>query len=477
MRVFTYTYNPNLQLTTPNSPILCYNIKLERKGHMSKQLDLLHGSIWDKALKFAIPLALTGMLQQVFSATDVAVVGRFAGPEAMAAVGSNAPLVSLLINSFVGIAIGANVIIANYIGRGDADKVSRATHTALTLALICGFIVAVAGLFIAKPAIKILGVPPEVAGYSALYLKIYFAGAPFILLYNFEAAIFRSIGKTQLPLLALSVGGTVNVLLNLFFVIKLGMSVDGVAIATVVANVISSAILYCFLCRETDLVKVDLRKLGIDRAIVTRILAVGVPSGLQSAVFSVSNLCVQSAVNSLGSDVMAASAAAFNIEIFAYFVINAFGQTCVTFVGQNYGAGNNKRVKESFKQITIVSEIVTVIMIIIMYFAMRPLLGLFSDDAAIIELGTIRVKCLIYGECINVLMENYSGILRGIGKSMQPAIITLIAVCGTRIAWVYTVFAAKPSLLMLCLVYPFSWVIAVILLIAVYQRMRRKYLC
>ena len=444
---------------------------------MSRQLDILNGSIWDKALRFAIPLALTGMLQQVFSATDVAIVGRFVGANAMAAVGSNAPLVSLLINTFVGIALGANVVIANYIGQGDYERVEKATHTSLVLAVICGFIVAAGGIAVAGPAIDILGVPEEVAGYSRLYLRIFFSGAPFIMLYNFEAAIFRSIGKTQIPLLALAVGGVFNVCCNLFFVLKLGMTVDGVAYATVIANIISSLILMYFLLKENGPVRLSFRKLSVDRSIMLRILKIGVPSGLQSAVFSVSNLCVQSAVNSLGAAVMAASSAAFNIEIFAYYIINAFGQTCVTFVGQNYGAGNNKRVRESFKQITIVSEIVTLIFMVILILAMEPLLGLFSKEPEIIALGVTRVKCLIYGEWINVFMENFSGVLRGIGRSMEPALVTLFAICGTRIVWVYTIFAHSRSWLILCIVYPISWVIAVVILIALYIKMRRKYLC
>lgn len=444
---------------------------------MSKQLDILHGSIWNKALKFAIPLALTGMLQQIFSATDVAILGRFVGPHAMAAVGSNAPLVSLLINTFVGIAIGANVVIANYIGQGDEKRIEKATHTALVMSLVCGAVVAVAGLFIAEPAVELLGVPEEVASYSVLYLKIFFAGSPFVMLYNFEAAIFRSVGRTQIPLIALTAGGILNVCCNLLFILKFNMTVDGVAYATVMANILSSLILMFFLRREKGPTRLDFRKLRIDKSIVIRILKIGIPSGLQSAVFAVSNLCVQSAVNSLGADVMAASSAAFNVEIFSYFIINAFGQTCVTFVGQNYGAGNNKRVRESFKQITIVSEIVTVFVMAFILLTMDQLLGLFSKDPTIIALGTVRVKYLMIGEWINVVMENISGVLRGMGKSLQPALVMLFAICGTRIAWVYTIFAHTKSWEVLCSVYPVSWVIAVTILIVIYIRTRRKHLC
>lgn len=446
-------------------------------GKKSKQLDILNGSIWDKALRFAIPLALTGMLQQVFSATDVAILGRFVSPHAMAAVGSNASLVSLLINTFVGLAIGANVVIANYIGQGDEESVSKSVHTALVMSVISGIFVAVLGLFIAEPAVKLLGVPKEVYSYSVLYLKIFFMGAPFIMLYNFEAAIFRSIGRTQVPLLALTTGGIINVCLNLMFILKFNMTVDGVAYATVIANIVSSMILMVFLLKEKSAVRLDFKKLRIDYKKMVRILKIGVPSGLQSGVFAISNLCVQSAVNSLGADVMAASSAAFNIEIFAYFIINAFGQTCVTFVGQNYGAGNNKRVRESFKQITIVSEIVTVFIIIIMLTSMNTLLGLFSKDPEIIALGAVRVKYLMVGEWINVVMENISGVLRGIGKSLQPALVTLFAICGTRIIWVYTIFAYTKSWNVLCSVYPISWVIAVIFLIIIYVKTRRKHLC
>lgn len=444
---------------------------------MSKQLDILNGSIWDKALKFAIPLALTGMLQQIFSATDVAVLGRFVGAEAMAGVGSNAPFVSLLINGFVGVAIGANVVIANYIGQGDEKKVEKATHTAWMLAVISGLIVAVFGRLAIGPAMNILGVPSEVESYSRMYLAIYFAGAPFIMLYNFEAAIFRSVGKTQIPLIALTCGGVLNVLCDIFLVVKLGMSADGVAYATVLANVVSSMILFVCLLKEKSMIRINIRKLSIDKAIMIRILKIGVPSGVQSMVFSISNLCVQSAINSLGPAAMAAGSASFNIEIFAYYIINAFGQTVVTFAGQSYGAGNKKRVRDSLKQITILSEIVTIVVMMLILVFLNQLCGLFSKDPEIMALSAVRVKCLIYFEWMNVFMENLSSVLRGIGKSLGPAIITLVSVCGTRIVWVYTIFAQTKSWLVLSSVYPISWAICVTILAVLYVKTRRKILC
>ncbi len=446
------------------------------KKRITSNSDLTVGSIVDKVLLFAIPLMLTSMLQQLFNATDVAVVGKFASKEAMAAVGSNTPIVSLLVNFFVGISVGSNVLIARFIGARDSDKAKRAVRTSMAFAVAAGIFVAVLGNIIAAPVIDLLGVPPEVKDYSITYLRLYFSGVPFIMLYNFEAAIFRSNGNTRTPLICLFIGGVFNVAANLFFVLVLGMDVDGVAIATVLANVISSMMLLHFLRKEDSVIHVNVAKVRINKDDLVTILRIGMPAGLQSAVFSISNLCIQSGINSLGADYMAASSAAFNIEIFAFFVVNAFTQTLVTFIGQNYGAGKYERCRDIVCKTLLVSwTFTTVISVLLLVFA-RPLLSLFTNEPQVIEAGLLRVKLLLYAETLNVLMDNLSGAMRGLGKSLVPALTTLICVCGVRIIWVFTGFQIYHTWLSIMIVFPVSWAVNALFIIIGYIRTRNQML-
>ena len=446
------------------------------KKRITSNSDLTVGSIVDKVLLFAIPLMLTSMLQQLFNATDVAVVGKFASKEAMAAVGSNTPIVSLLVNFFVGISVGSNVLIARFIGARDSDKAKRAVRTSMAFAVAAGIFVAVLGNIIAAPVIDLLGVPPEVKDYSITYLRLYFSGVPFIMLYNFEAAIFRSNGNTRTPLICLFIGGVFNVAANLFFVLVLGMDVDGVAIATVLANVISSMMLLHFLRKEDSVIHVNVAKVRINKDDLATILRIGMPAGLQSAVFSISNLCIQSGINSLGADYMAASSAAFNIEIFAFFVVNAFTQTLVTFIGQNYGAGKYERCRDIVCKTLLVSwTFTTVISVLLLVFA-RPLLSLFTNEPQVIEAGLLRVKLLLYAETLNVLMDNLSGAMRGLGKSLVPALTTLICVCGVRIIWVFTGFQIYHTWLSIMIVFPVSWAVNALFIIIGYIRTRNQML-
>lgn len=446
------------------------------KNRIGSNTDLTTGSIVDKVLLFAIPLMLTSMLQQLFNATDVAVVGKFASKEAMAAVGSNTPVVSLLVNLFVGISVGANVLISRCIGAKNEDGAKSAVGTSMAVALLSGVFVAVLGNLIAAPIIDILGVPPEVRAYSFIYLRLYFSGVPFIMLYNFEAAIFRSNGNTRTPLICLFIGGVFNVAANLFFVLVLGMNADGVAIATVLANVISSMLLLYFLRHDRSVIRVEISRIKINKADLSAILRVGLPAGLQSAVFSISNICVQSAINSLGADYMAASSAAFNIEIFAFFVVNAFTQTLVTFIGQNYGAGNYERCREIVRKTLGVSWIFTMTLSALLLLLARPLLGLFTNDPLVIEAGLLRIKLLLYAETLNVLMDNLSGAMRGLGQSMVPAVTTLICVCGVRIIWVFTGFQVFHTWLSIMIVFPVSWAVNATFIVIGYLRTRNRLL-
>ena len=446
------------------------------KKRITSNSDLTVGSIVDKVFLFAIPLMLTSMLQQLFNATDVAVVGKFASKEAMAAVGSNTPIVSLLVNFFVGISVGSNVLIARCIGARDSDKAKSAVRTSMAFAVAAGIFVAVLGNIIAAPVIELLGVPPEVKNYSITYLRLYFSGVPFIMLYNFEAAIFRSNGNTRTPLICLFIGGVFNVAANLFFVLVLGMDVDGVAIATVLANVISSMLLLHFLRKEDSVIHVNVAKVRINRDDLVTILRIGMPAGLQSAVFSISNLCIQSGINSLGADYMAASSAAFNIEIFAFFVVNAFTQTLVTFIGQNYGAGKYERCRDIVRKTLLVSWVFTTVISVLLLVFARPLLSLFTNEPQVIEAGLLRVRLLLYAETLNVLMDNLSGAMRGLGKSLVPALTTLICVCGVRIIWVFTGFQIYHTWLSIMIVFPVSWAVNALFIIIGYIRTRNQML-
>lgn len=312
-----------------------------------RTLDMIHGSIWNKIPRFALPVAATAILEQLFNASDVAVVGNFTGEAktvSVAAVGANSPIISLIVNLFIGIALGTNVVIANAIGRNDRDTVRKTLHTSVLVAIFGGIFVAFLGEAAAAPILGMLNVPEDVFPLALLYLRIYLIGMPVILLYNFEAAIFRSVGDTKT---ALAFSGVLNVLLNLFFVAVLHMTVNGVAIATVISNAISSVLLFIKLRRANGIIHLEAKELKIDSASLKNILRIGLPAGIQSAVFAVSNIVIQSAINSLGTVVMAASSAAYNIEIITYDILNSFSQACTTFVGQNVGAGEMKRCRRT----------------------------------------------------------------------------------------------------------------------------------
>lgn len=316
---------------------------------MRERMDMVNGSLGDKIIKYTIPLAVTGILQQLFNAADLAVVGQFAGKEAMAAVGSNAPVIGLLVNLFVGISLGSNVIIARSIGQEDNEKISRAVHTSVLVALLGGLFLAVLGELLAPGIVKLLDVPEDIYPLAVKYLRIYLAGMPVILLYNFEAAIFRSCENTRTPLIALVISGILNVILNLFFVLGFGMDVDGVATATVLSNLISSVLLFSAQVKTELAIRINPHRLRIHGDVLGQILRIGIPTGVQGMIFSFANIIIQSAVNSLGTTVMAASSAAYNLEIFAFYIMNSFGQACTTFVGQNYGASKNDRCRKTLK--------------------------------------------------------------------------------------------------------------------------------
>lgn len=432
------------------------------------EVHMLDGSLWKNILKFAVPVAATGILEQLFNAADIAVVGRFTGDQGtvnMAAVGANSPVVGLMLNLFIGMALGANVVIANAIGRKDREDVSRAVHTAVLFSFLAGIVVMVAGEFLAPPLMESLNVPADVLPGAILYLRIYLAGMPVILLYNFESAIYRSAGETRIPLIALAMSGIMNVILNLLFVIVFHMGVSGVATATVISNLSSSVLLFVKLTRTELPIRVTVRKLGIDGRTLGKILKIGLPAGIQSAVFSVANIVVQSAINSLGTIIIASSSAAFNIEVVCYDVLNSFSQACTTFTGQNYGARQISRCKKILKTCILEGAAATALACGIVLLTGHQLISIFNTNPEVIRTGYMRLEYIFSGYIFSMLYEVVSGYMRGYGISLSSALLTMLGVVGTRFFWIYSVFPKHRSFATIMTVYPLSLGITALLMI------------
>lgn len=435
----------------------------------ARDIDMLRGSLWDKMILFALPLAITGVMQQLLNAADVFTLGQFVGKNAMAAVGNNISMVGLIVSLMMGLSLGANVVIAHSIGANRIDRAQSAVSTAFVLAMICGIFFCILSEFLVTPIFYFLDVPAQVVDMAETYLRIFLLGLPAISLYNFQAAIFRSKGDTRTPLIALAVASFVNIILNLIFVLQFDWGVAGVAAATVIANVVSAIILFLELLKADGVIKLNLNALIVDRTELFEIVRIGLPAGIQSMVFSLSNLLIQAAINSLGADAMAASAAAFTIEINVFCVVNGFGQAATTFVGQNYGAGNLKRCKRAtWVSMGLSAIFMQTLCLVILFFA-EDILSLFNEDPEVIRLGVIRLWYIVAPELINVFMEGLSGALRGYGISLTPAVITLLCVCGIRVVWVFIVFAKIPTYATLMAVYSISWFITTIFLIAAYR--------
>ena len=449
----------------------------------NKDMDMLNGSLWDKMIIFALPLAFTGVMQQLFNTADVAILGQFVGKNAIAAVGNNISLIGLLVNLFLGLSLGANVVIAQSIGANKLDRAHVAVASAIVLALITGVVIAIVGEIFTEPVLEYMDVPVEVWSMAETYLRIYLIGMPAIGLYNFESAIFRSRGDTKTPLISLTISSLINIILNLAAVLVFDFGVAGVAAATVIANIVSAGILFGALIHNDSIIHLELDKLSLSirhlnllsgtHPIMHEIIRIGLPAGIQGMVFSLSNLLIQSAINNLGADAMAASAAAFTIEINVFCFINAFGQAATTFISQNYGAGNMSRCKRIFWVDMLITSIFFILIAgIILYFA-ESLLSFFNSDPNVIALGKIRILYIVSPQLISVVMEIISGALRGYGISLAPAMLTLIGVCGVRITWLYTFFPMYPTYETLMIVYPVSWLVTMIFLcIAYYHYMK-----
>ena len=427
----------------------------------SYEMDMCSGPLFSKILVFALPLMLSGILQLLFNAADIIVVGRFTGSTALAAVGSTTSLINLLVNLFIGLSVGANVLIARSYGAGDIEAVHRGVHTTILLAAVSGVIMIFVGIALSRPILELMGTPEDVIDQAVLYIRIYFIGMPVVLLYNFGAAILRAVGDTKRPLYFLFIAGIINVIFNLIFVIVFHLGVAGVAIATVISQTISAAlILYC-LMRTDGACQLFPSQLRIHKEQLVTILRIGLPAGLQGVIFNISNVMIQSSVNSFGSTVMAGNTAANNIEGFVYTSMNAVYQTSLSFTSQNIGAGQCKRVDRVLIECLALVTVVGVVLGNGAYLFGRQLLGIYSDSPDVIAAGMNRILivCTTYALC--GLMDVTVGTLRGIGYSVMPMLVTLIGACGLRLAIVATLFQI-PSFHTVQTVYwsyPISWTI------------------
>jgi len=440
----------------------------------SAKVDMLHGPLLKKMILFSLPLALGSILQQLFNMVDSAVVGQFASSEALAAVGANASVVNLFINFFVGISVGSSALIANYIGGGHDDRISKGVHTSISIALICGLFLAVFVQFVAEPLLLLMGTPENIIDLAVLYLRIYAIGMPFILLYNFASAILRSAGNSKTPFIALVIGGVVNACLNLVLVIVFHLSVDGVAIATVVSNVLSSIVVINCLMHEEGMLCFDFHQLSISKNELVKILQIGVPAGLQGTVFSLSNVVIQSSLNSFGSSVIAGSSAAVNFEYIGFAIVNGFSQAATTFVGQNYGAKEYKRCRKVWKLALTTGIGIAFVMDVLIVLLRVPFVHFFTSDMKVIPYAAQRVLQVMSLHWLIGTYEITGSALRGYGKSIAPALLTVFGTCVVRLVWVYFVNNFFHTYTMLLLVYPVSWAITGALVIGYYFLVRKK---
>lgn len=440
----------------------------------SQQMDMLHGNLFRNIILFALPLAACSILQQLFNSVGTAVVGRFASSQALAAVGSNGPIIGLMVTLFSGISLGSNVVIASYIGSRNTERIPGVVHTAISLALISGIFLLLIGQVIAHPILSLMGTPDDVIELAAVYLRIYFLGMPFIMLYDFGSSILRSIGDTRRPLYALLFSGVINVLFNILFVVILHMGVTGTGLATVLANGTSALLVIYFLLHEEEPIRLSFRKLVIIKPELIRIIRIGVPAGLQGMVFSLANVCIQSAINGFGSDVVAGSAAAINFEYFSYFLVNAFGQATVTFTSQNYGAGEYARCRKVFREGMLAGLLSSGFLCLIFVLGRNFFAGLYTTDPQVLPYATLRILWVVSFEWMTGTYEISGAALRGMGHSMTPAVLTVFGSCVVRLLWVYTVCSIHHSFWLLLMIYPISWVVTGTLVLTAYFRTRRR---
>lgn len=432
----------------------------KEKNGTTQSMDMLNGPLAGKIIRFALPIMLSGILQLLFNAADIVVVGRFAGSNALAAVGSNGALINLIVNLLVGLSVGSAVTVGFYYGARDMRQVKETIHTSIAIALIGGIVCAVIGFVCSGFMLKLMGSPDEIIDLAALYLKIYFLGMPAMALYNYGSAILRSLGDTKRPLLYLFIGGIVNVVLNVILVAVFHLDVAGVAIATVVSQIISGILTIRQMMRMDPAICLELRKIRVERHKMMRIMKIGIPAGIQSTVFSISNVLIQSSVNGFGALAVAGNSAASNIEGFVYIGMNAFYQAAQTFTSQNVGGKRYDRIGKVFRNCIAMVTIIGLAMGILVSVFNSQLLGIYlPGDPEAVQYGIERMRWIALPYFMCGIMEVISGMLRGMGESVLPMIVAMVGSCLLRVIWIYTVFAADHRLPVLYFSYPATWII------------------
>lgn len=437
------------------------------------QVDMLHGPLAGKIIVFALPLIASGILQQSFNAVDVAVIGRYSTSSAIAAVGSNGPVISIMVNLFLGIAVGANVVIANYLGQRHFGAVRRSVSTVMAVALLSGAILLVMGTTLARPILEAMSAPPEVLPLATRYLRIYFCGMPFMMVYNFGSAIMRSVGDTQKPFYALLVATLCNLVLDWAFVAVGGWGVDGVAWATVISNGVNAAILLVFLMREPDPVTVDPRRWAFSGADFRKMLRIGIPAGLQGMVFSISNIFIQSSINRFGSEAIAGSAAALTYESYCYYIVVAFCAATIAFTGQNYGAGQPARCRRVALICMACSVIFCGMANLLIVWGENSCIRVFTTDPEVAHYASVRFHTVLLYQWLASTYEIAGSYMRGLGYSMTPMLLTIFGTCVLRLGWVYMFRSIDNSFETLLAIYPVTWVVtglAVIVAALIVQR-------
>ena len=434
------------------------------------------GPLMPQIITFAIPLALTGLLQLIYNAADMMVVGRYAGSTSLAAVGATSMLVNLTVNLFIGLATGSGVVTAKYIGADDNEKVRRTVHTTMLLGAVSGILVMSLGILLSPLFLKWMDTPSDIIDLSVTYLRIYFAGAPANMIYNYGAAVLRASGDSKRPFYFLTASGLINIGLNLLFVIKFNMDVAGVAYATIISQYISATCVVIALKETNRPTRLSLKKLRIYKEVLTEIIRIGLPAGIQGCFFSISNVIIQSSINSFGSIAVAGNTAAANIDGIIYVCCNSISQSSMTFSSQNLGARKYKRITKTFADCILLVMIVSLVLCGVFYGFRKFFLGIFTTDSAVIKMGTIRLGIMAATYWLNSLMDVTTGQLRGIGKSVSPMIMTLAGVCVFRIIWIFTIFRSYHTMQMLFYSYPVSWAITEAALIITYFVERNKLL-
>ena len=438
------------------------------------EIDMCNGSIMDKLISFSLPLMLTSILQLMFNAVDIIVVGHYTGSEALAAVGSTTALINIFTNLFIGVSLGANVLAARYFAAGQDKEMSEAVHTAIALALVSGVIMAFVGVGATRLALEVMDTPANVIDQSVLYMRIYFMGMPFFMLYNYGAAILRAVGDTKRPLMFLAVSGMANVVLDLALVIVVPLGVAGVAIGTVASQMISCILVIRCLCKTESSYQLRFSRLAIKSVYLKRIFQVGIPAGIQSTVINFSNAMLQSSVNSFGSTAMAGYTAANNVMGFLYAAVNAVTQACMSFTSQNYSVRKPKRMDRVLVDCMILSVGVSVVFGVGAYVFGSQILKIYTTDAEVIQCGLeiLSITTVPYFLC--GIMDLIPGALRGMGHSAVPMILSVIGTVGTRIIWIYLIFPQHRSLYFLFISYPGSWIATILLLAVCFWFVRKQ---